>query len=216
MNFWTPTFDSWGHGLDWADMPWYVLYDYVEVYKYDSVNDEFVLHWRDDFEFFDTGRWHKAEGSFPSNSSNFHPSNVYTSEGNLVLKMEPEHDHAHHALVHHDVVVAEPVATEVYHYANVGKNFPRETLHAKEANLSTHGEAHHVASNSEGQQSDDIEIPPVHDAFVDSHLFGKHDIHLDKHLIGSHGREYIKHHDDYYVDEHGRVLVDHRDKKAYD
>ena len=35
MNFWTPTFDSWGHGLESEDMPWYVLYDFVEVHVYD-------------------------------------------------------------------------------------------------------------------------------------------------------------------------------------
>ena len=35
MNFWTPTFHSWGAGLDPKDMPWYVLYDYVEVFDYD-------------------------------------------------------------------------------------------------------------------------------------------------------------------------------------
>ena len=39
MNFWTPTFQSWGWGLDAKDMPWFVLYDYVEVYTYDQGND---------------------------------------------------------------------------------------------------------------------------------------------------------------------------------
>ena len=34
MNFWTPTFESWGKGLDASDMPWYVMYDYVETYTY--------------------------------------------------------------------------------------------------------------------------------------------------------------------------------------
>ena len=34
MNFWTPTFHSWGQGFDPADMPWYALYDYVEVFTY--------------------------------------------------------------------------------------------------------------------------------------------------------------------------------------
>ena len=53
MNFWTPTFHSWGAGFDPTDMPWYVLYDYVEVYKYDVDRDEFELDWRDDFNQFD-------------------------------------------------------------------------------------------------------------------------------------------------------------------
>ena len=36
MNFWTPTFDSWGKGFDDKDMPWYVMYDYVETYTYNT------------------------------------------------------------------------------------------------------------------------------------------------------------------------------------
>ena len=95
MNFWTPTFHSWGEGFDPADMPWYVLYDYVEVFTYNEHNNEFEFHWRDDFNAFDSGRWHKASGGFEANSSVFYPSNVYTSAGNLVLKMEPMDHHAH-------------------------------------------------------------------------------------------------------------------------
>ena len=53
MNFWTPTFHSWGAGFDPADMPWYVLYDYVEVYNYDPYTNSFHLDWRDDFNRFD-------------------------------------------------------------------------------------------------------------------------------------------------------------------
>ena len=36
MNFWTPTFHSWGKGFDDVDMPWYTMYDYVEVYTFDK------------------------------------------------------------------------------------------------------------------------------------------------------------------------------------
>ena len=90
MNFWTPTFNSWGAGFDPVDMPWYVLYDYVEVFTYDEEHNEFKFHWRDDFDAFDSGKWHKAAGGFESNTSVFHPSNAYTSGGHLVLKMEPE------------------------------------------------------------------------------------------------------------------------------
>lgn len=73
MNFWTPTFHSWGDGFNPADMPWYVLYDYVEVYKYNESLNEFEFHWRDDFDAFDSGRWHKASGGFEANSSVFYP-----------------------------------------------------------------------------------------------------------------------------------------------
>lgn len=90
MNFWTPTFHSWGHGLDASDMPWFLLYDYVEVHNWNHASNEFELHWRDDFDSFDDKRWHKASGGFDANSSIFHPDNVSVKAGNLVLKMEPE------------------------------------------------------------------------------------------------------------------------------
>jgi len=92
MNFWTPTFHSWGHGLDASDMPWFLLYDYVEVHKWNHASNEFELHWRDDFDNFDDKRWHKASGGFDANSSIFHPDNVSVKAGNLVLKMQPKGD----------------------------------------------------------------------------------------------------------------------------
>ena len=89
MNFWTPEFHVWGQGLDASDMPWFLLYDYVEVFTYDLEDNEFHFHWRDDFDTFDTERWRKANGGFEQNSSVFDPENVTVKAGNLVLKMEP-------------------------------------------------------------------------------------------------------------------------------
>ena len=94
MNFWTPEFHVWGQGLDASDMPWYLLYDYVEVFTYDPADNEFHFHWRDNFDTFDAERWRKASGSFDQNSSVFHPENVSVKAGNLVMKMEPTtHEH---------------------------------------------------------------------------------------------------------------------------
>ena len=53
MNFWTPTFHAWGADLTVEDMPWYVLFDYVEVYSYNDDKNEFDFLWRDDFHKFD-------------------------------------------------------------------------------------------------------------------------------------------------------------------
>ena len=90
MNFWTPTFESWGKGLEPVDMPWYVNYDFVETYTWNRHTNGFDFHWRDDFEHFNAKRWHKNDNTtFDANSTTFRASQVYIDSGNLVLKMEP-------------------------------------------------------------------------------------------------------------------------------
>ena len=88
MNFWTPTFAGWGDNFNDSGMPWFTRYDWVEVYRYNSNTKGFDFEWRDDFDSFDYSRWLKSDGwGFDSNSSTFFASNVYTENGNLVLKM---------------------------------------------------------------------------------------------------------------------------------
>ena len=89
MNFWTPTFQGWGNDFrDWG-MPFYTRYDYVTVETYNHSTGGFDLHWHDDFDHFDSSRWFKSDGwGFGSNSSTFYASQVYTENGNLVLKMD--------------------------------------------------------------------------------------------------------------------------------
>ena len=91
MNFWTPTFESWGKGFNAADMPWYVLYDYVETFTYNSETKGFDFHWRDDFVSFDANKWHKSDNTtFDANSTTFRASQSYVRDGHLILKMEPD------------------------------------------------------------------------------------------------------------------------------
>lgn len=127
MNFWTPTFHSWGSGFDAVDMPWYVLYDYVEVFTYNEHNNEFEFHWRDDFNAFDSGRWHKASGGFEANSSVFYPQQVYTSGGNLVLKMEPMDRVEHHGHEEHH-----ELAMHGLHYMGGDEGHDHTVVHRKE------------------------------------------------------------------------------------
>lgn len=91
MNFWTPTWSPWGDNLNDGDMPWYVNYDFVEVYDYNKNTREFTLNFRDDFngDWIDTNRWYVSDGwGFDSNSSIFVKDHVYQYNGNLVLKMD--------------------------------------------------------------------------------------------------------------------------------
>lgn len=73
-------------------MPWYLLYDYVEVFDWNEKTNTFELNWRDDFDRLDTQRWHVAEGGFEQNSSEFVKENVFTYDGKLVIKMELDED----------------------------------------------------------------------------------------------------------------------------
>ena len=99
MNFWTPTFESWGKGLNTAAMPWYVEYDYVETFTYNVETKTFDFNWRDDFNTFDTNRWHKSDNTtFDANSSTFRASQSYIKNGKLVLKMEPDHPEDVHGI----------------------------------------------------------------------------------------------------------------------
>ena len=66
-------------------------YDFVEAYTYNSLTGGFEFHWKDDFNTFDTGKWHKADNTtFDANSTIFRASQAKVSNGKLILKMEPD------------------------------------------------------------------------------------------------------------------------------
>jgi len=186
MNFWTPTFDSWGAGFNPADMPWYVLYDYVEVFTYDERNNQFVFHWRDDFDSFDSGKWHKAAGGFESNTSVFHPDNAYTSGGHLVLKMEPEHTKQQDAQIHHDLEEAFGMDLDhrKRHYERLGHNYVDSE------------------SQSEDEQFDHHDL-----RYIDHH---------DDYYRGEHGDLYVDHHDQYGEDHRDQRRSVSSPHHAYD
>jgi endo-1,3-1,4-beta-glycanase ExoK len=97
MNFWTPTWDSWGHGRNDYDMPWYVYYDWVEIYSYDHSSKNFHLKWRDDFNGnnlagVDGSKWQVSDNwTFESNASTFVKNHVYIWDGAMCLKMAKSH-----------------------------------------------------------------------------------------------------------------------------
>lgn len=113
MNFWTPTFESWSKGFSAAEMPWYVEYDYVETYTWNTETSGFDFHWRDNFDTFDSHRWHKSDNTtFDANSTTFRGSQAYVKNGHLVLKMEPDSPHTLHGMARHEPASVIPVETE--------------------------------------------------------------------------------------------------------
>ena len=132
MNFWTPTFKSWAQGFDAKDMPWDVEYDYVETYVYNTETKGFDFNWRDNFNTFDTSRWHKSDNTtFDANSTTFRASQAFIKEGKLVLRMEPDHakdlhgaERYHHPEIQH--VMTQPTPT---HRAEKGKPVKKSDEH---------------------------------------------------------------------------------------
>ena len=91
MNFWTPTWSPWNLGMNDWDMPWYVFYDYVEVYSYDESTGEFVFEWRDDFDLLNLSRWEVSNyWTFGGNSTMFMKGQVTCAGGDLILTMQKE------------------------------------------------------------------------------------------------------------------------------
>ena len=100
MNFWVPGFSDWNEGFDPIDMPWYARYDWVEFWEYVPESEwdttpganywhPFKFSWRDDFDYLDQSRWHVSDNwTFGSNNVTFWKEQVYTENGNLVIKME--------------------------------------------------------------------------------------------------------------------------------
>lgn len=122
LNFWTPTFRAWGSDFKAVDMPWYLLFDWIELYNYNGTTKTFEKAWRDDFNNFDQTRWHKMSGSFEGNSSSFSPQNAYVSGGNLVLKLEPlDNVHMHERHFDHS------------HYSSETHRLEREVEHMEES-----------------------------------------------------------------------------------
>ena len=72
MNLWIPQFADWAAGFTDDDLPYEAVYDYVETYNYDKKTDSFDLHWRDDFDYFDEGKWAKSDNQgFTDNGVTF-------------------------------------------------------------------------------------------------------------------------------------------------
>ena len=89
MNFWSPTYAGWGDDFSDANMPFYTTYDYVKVETYNTETGSFEWHWRDDFDSLDEDRWVRSNGwGYSSSSSSFSKNQVYTHDGNLVIKMQ--------------------------------------------------------------------------------------------------------------------------------
>lgn len=88
LNFWPPDNPEWVGPWNDNVLPLHMFVNWVEFYSYSNGN--FELEWRDDFDYFDNGRWGKADWTFAENRADFAPSNAVVKDGYLVLALTRE------------------------------------------------------------------------------------------------------------------------------
>ncbi len=88
MNIWPSSSVGWAGKIDPAAFPLQTEYDFVNFYSYTpSKTDSFQLKWTDNFDYFDSNRWQKANHTFDTNECTFDPENVLTEGGYLKLRI---------------------------------------------------------------------------------------------------------------------------------
>ena len=91
MNIWQPIYDDWVGEFNPSILPVYAFYDWVKYYAYvpnsgnTGTNNNFILFWEDDFDYYDTSRWSKADHTWDGNNSDLIHSNVVFESGYLIL-----------------------------------------------------------------------------------------------------------------------------------
>ena len=91
MNIWPPDYAGWVGTLDPDDLSVYAYYDWVKYYLYvpgtgnTGTDNNFILYWSDDFDYWDLNRWEKGNHTFYGNLADFIPANVVFLDGYMVL-----------------------------------------------------------------------------------------------------------------------------------
>ena len=88
INFWPPGIPEWVGNWNDNVLPLQMFVNWVEFYSWNNGN--FNLEWRDDFDYFDQGRWGTADWTFSENRADFAPNNVVVKNGYLVLALTRE------------------------------------------------------------------------------------------------------------------------------
>ncbi len=88
INFWPPNNPEWVGNWNDSVLPLHMFVNWAEYYSYN--NGQFKLEWRDNFDYFDQGRWGTADWTFDENRADFSPNNVVVRNGYLVLAMTRE------------------------------------------------------------------------------------------------------------------------------
>ena len=91
MNIWQATYEDWVGEFDPSILPVYAFYDWVKYYAYvpnsgnAGTDNDFILLWTDNFDYYDASRWDKANHTWDGNNSDLIYSNVVFEYGHLIL-----------------------------------------------------------------------------------------------------------------------------------
>ena len=91
MNIWQATYEDWVGEFDPSILPVYAYYDWVKYYAYvpnsgnAGTDNDFILLWTDDFDYYDASRWDKASHTWDGNNSDLIYSNVVFEYGYMIL-----------------------------------------------------------------------------------------------------------------------------------
>ena len=91
MNIWQPTYDDWVGEFDSNILPVYAFYDWVKYYAYvpnsgnAGTDNNYILLWTDNFDYYDASRWDKANHTWDGNNCDLIYSNVVFEYGYLIL-----------------------------------------------------------------------------------------------------------------------------------
>lgn len=87
FNLWNPNYPSWVGPFDENILPVHMYVNWIKFYPWDGSSFSSTPTLEDNFDIFDTSKWHKANWTFNGNQSDFIPQNVNAKDGYLVISL---------------------------------------------------------------------------------------------------------------------------------
>lgn len=87
FNLWNPDIPSWVGPFDESILPVHMYVNWIKFYPWDGSSFSSTPTFEDNFDFFDTSKWQKANWTFPLNQADFIPQNVNAEDGYLVISL---------------------------------------------------------------------------------------------------------------------------------
>ena len=87
FNLWNPDAPGWVGPFDESILPVHMYVNWIKFYPWDGSSFSSTATFEDNFDFFNTSKWHKANWTFNLNQADFIPQNVTAKDGFLVISL---------------------------------------------------------------------------------------------------------------------------------